>query len=163
MDPVHYHKIEELFISMYNGLMAYALSVLKNESLAEEAVQETFRVACVKPEALCASPNPRGWLVNTLKLTIAGMKKNRATAAQLLTDYATAQINEDQAVSEDLYNFDLLYGDIAQTEEYRLIKEMAIEGRSHLEMAQSRGISVDACKKRVQRAREFLRSKLRTG
>ena len=40
------------------------------------------------------------------------------------------------------------------------IKEMAIDGRSHLEMATARGITVAACKKRVQRAKETLQKKL---
>jgi len=38
---------------------------------------------------------------------------------------------------------------------------MAVNGRSHKEMAESRGISVNACKKRVQRAKEVLRKKIR--
>ena len=42
-------------------------------------------------------------------------------------------------------------------EKFQLLKEMSIEGKSHLEMAQKHDISVAACKKRVQQAKEFLK------
>jgi len=35
------------------------------------------------------------------------------------------------------------------------------DGRSHLEMANARGITVSACKKRVQRAKEKLKNKIK--
>ena len=82
------------------------------------------------------------------------------TASRILTDYISAQVQE-LAISEDGIRFELLYENIAELEEFKLIKEMAIDGRSQLEMAQSRGISLNACKKRVQRAKEVLRKKIR--
>ena len=39
-------KIEQLYMQMYDMLTAYARSSLSEEALAEEAVQETFRIAC---------------------------------------------------------------------------------------------------------------------
>ena len=57
-------------------------------------------------------------------------------------------------------SLDITYGPLAQTEEFQLLKEMAVDRKSHLEMAQKRGISVAACKKRVQRAKEFLKKKI---
>jgi RNA polymerase sigma-70 factor (ECF subfamily) len=69
--------------------------------------------------------------------------------------------NEDVPFSEDSVDLHVLYGNVAHTEEFKLLTEMAIEGKSHLEMAKSRGISVDACKKRVQRAKETLQKKIR--
>ena len=71
------------------------------------------------------------------------------------------QQSEAAAFSEDKVNFDIMYQNIVDTEEFKLLKEMAIDGKSHLEMATARGISVDACKKRVQRAKETLRKKLK--
>jgi hypothetical protein len=62
--------------------------------------------------------------------------------------------------SEDKIRLNILYEDVVKTEEFLLLSEMAIEGRSHLEMASSRGISVSACKKRIQRAKETLRRKM---
>ena len=151
-------RIEEFYLEMYDRLFIYARSALDNESLAEEAIQETFRIVCMKPEDLLSSPNPKGWVVNTLKYTIQNMKRSRDKANVLLTQYLAA--NSSVAFSEDRISLEVTYENVARSEEFSLIKEMAVDGRSHLEMAQSRGISVAACKKRVQRAKEFLRRKI---
>ena len=151
-------RIEEFYLEMYDRLFIYARSTLDNESLAEEAIQETYRIACTKPDELLASPNPKGWLVNTLKYTIQNTKRSRDKANVLLTQYLAA--NSSVAFSEDRISLEVTYENVARSEEFSLIKEMAVDGRSHLEMAQSRGISVAACKKRVQRAKEFLRRKI---
>lgn len=151
-------RIEEFYLEMYDRLFIYARSALDNESLAEEAIQETFRIVCMKPEELLSSPNPKGWIVNTLKYTIQNMKRSRDKANVLLTQYLAA--NSSVAFSEDRISLEVTYENVARSEEFSLIKEMAVDGRSHLEMAQSRGISVAACKKRVQRAKEFLRRKI---
>ena len=151
-------RIEEFNLEMYDRLFIYARSALDNESLAEEAIQETFRIVCMKPEDLLSSPNPKGWIVNTLKYTIQNMKRSRDKANVLLTQYLAA--NSSVAFSEDRISLEVTYENVARSEEFSLIKEMAVDGRSHLEMAQSRGISVAACKKRVQRAKEFLRRKI---
>ena len=67
---------------------------------------------------------------------------------------------DDLTISEDGVKLEILYGSIADMDEFKLIKEMAVDGRSQLEMAQARQISLDACKKRVQRAKEKLRKKI---
>lgn len=152
-------KIEKLYLEMYDLLLSYSLSSLQNEGLAEEAVQETFRIVCMKPEALFGSPNPKGWLLNTLKYTISNITRSRTAATRLMAVYMTSQ-DPDLLVSEDGMPLEVMYEDIASTDEFQLIREMAIEGRSHLEMAKTRGITVAACKKRVQRAKEYLRKKL---
>ena len=152
-------KIEALYLELYEKMKAYARSSLQNEALAEEAVQETFRIACQKPEQVCGSVNPQGWLVQTLKYTIRNMQGNSTTAMKLLEKYLDAQ-DKDFSLSEDSLDLRVLYANVADTEEFRLLSEMAIVGRSHLEMAKSRGISVDACKKRVQRAKEILRKRI---
>ena len=159
MDTAQRNRIEELYFEMFDMLMAYARSALGSEAQAEEAVQETFRVACQKPEKLCESVNPRGWLVQTLKYTIRNIQSSRATAKRIVEKYLMTQI-KDFSISEDRLDLHILYENVADTEEFKLLAEMAVEGRSHLEMANSRGISVSACKKRVQRAKETLRRRI---
>lgn len=152
-------RIEAFYLDMYDLLLIYARNSLDNESLAEEAIQETFRIVCTKPEDLLSSPNPKGWIVNALKYTIQNMKRSRDKANALLTQYLASN-SGGGGVSEDRISLEVTYENVAHSEEFQLIKEMAVEGKSHLEMAQSRGISVAACKKRVQRAKEFLRRKI---
>ena len=160
MDPKHSEQIETLYLEMYDMMICYARCSFKEESLAEESVQNTFQIACQKPDQLCESVNPKGWLVNTLKFTIRNMKRSRESARQLLSLMGQ---DESVAYSEDRLPLQLIYEDISDSEEFKLLVEMAIEGKSHLEMATARGISVDTCKKRVQRAKEILQKKIKQG
>lgn len=152
-------QIEQYYLQMYDMLLSYTRSSLKEEPLAEEVVQETFRIACQKPQDLCESQNPQGWLVKTLKFAIQNAKRSRESARQVLMAYLAAQ-NQQTSFSEDQVCLEVLYENIADLEEFKLLKEMAVDGKSHLEMAMARGISVSACKKRVQRAKELLQKKL---
>ena len=88
------------------------------------------------------------------------MRRNRENARQVLSSYLIEQ-QEGRAFSEDKLGLHLLYEDVSYTEEFELLKELAVDGKSHLEMAQARGISVSACKKRVQRAKEKLIKKMK--
>ncbi len=161
MNPEYGDQIEQLYFEMYDMLLSYARCSFEEKSLAEEAVQETFQIACQKPDQLCGSINPKGWLVNTLKFTIRNMKRSREHARQILSTYLITQ-NDPIAYTEDNLPLRLMYEDVANSEEFNLIKEMAIDGKSHLEMAKARGITVNACKKRVQRAKETLRRRIDT-
>lgn len=159
MDAVQREQIRELYMEMFDKLMVYARNSLDNEALAEEAVQETFCIACQRFEKLCGSGNPKGWLVLTLRNTVRNMKRNRATAKKVMEQYLVAQIKEI-SFSEDKIDLQILRKDIADMDEFKLLWEMAIEGRSHQEMAASRGITITACKKRVQRAKDTLQRKI---
>lgn len=152
-------RIEALYLQMFDMLLSYARSKLQDDCLAEEAVQEAFRIACQKPEELFGSPNPQGWMVQTLKHTLWNLRRSRESAQQLLERYLATQTTAI-TFSEDRISLEVLYENVADLEEFKLIKELAVEGRSHLEMAQARNISVSACKKRVQRAKETLEKKL---
>lgn len=152
--------IENIYKEMYEMLISYAKPKLIDEDLLEEAVQETFRIACQKPEDLMNSPNPYGWLVTTLKYVIKNMNRSRQSTARLLADYVAVR-GEQITFTRDQHDVDFTFCGIADMDEFKLLKEMAVDGKSHLEMATDRGISVDACKKRVQRAKEVLKKKLK--
>ena len=72
--------IERLYREMYTRLCIYAMSALGSKALAEEVVQDTFRIACIKPDGLMSSKNPRGWLVNTLKNVIRNRRRTEASS-----------------------------------------------------------------------------------
>lgn len=160
MNARYSQEIEDLYLQMYSKLFAYARCLLENDALAEEAVQDTFHIACRKADAMCESANPEGWLFNTLKRVILTTIRNRSNAKRILMDYFASNVN-DISIRNDQINLDILYDDVSDTEEFKLLKEMALEGKSHLEMARNRGITVAACRKRVQRAKEFLQKKIK--
>lgn len=157
MDIGQRRLIEELYLEMYDKLLTYARCSLDGESLAEEAVQEAVQIACQKIDSLQESPNPRGWMFKTVKNTIRNIKHNQANASRILTQYLMVQ--EDTSL-EDQHSLETLYGRVAETEEFKLLKEFTIDKRSHFEMARDRGITVAACKKRLQRAKEYLHIKI---
>ncbi|MGN1031100.1 MAG: RNA polymerase sigma factor [Butyricicoccaceae bacterium] len=159
MDTNQEEQIRRLYLEMYDLLLAYAYSVLKNYALAEEAVQDTFRIACAKADQLLASPNPQGWLKNTLKYVLLNMQHSRARLNNLMIEL----IQSDQWKAQgkcDEEDVDVLYSDLSQDENFQLLKEIILKQRSMLEVAQQLGISVEACKKRVQRAKKDLQTKL---
>ncbi len=161
MNAEQSEQIKKLYHEMYDKLIAYARSSLGSEAIAEEAVQETFLIACQKPEKLCCSVNPQGWLVLTLRNVIRNMKSSRLNAKRIMETYLMTQLKE-LPIWEDRIDFRVQYENVADMEEFKLLSEMIIEGKSHQEMAQARGITISACKKRVQRAKETLQKKIKT-
>lgn len=157
MDTEQRKLIEDLYLEMYEKLLTYARCSLEEEALAEEAVQEAFQIACQKIESLQESPNPRGWMFNAVKNTIRNSKHVRANASRILAQYLL--VRED-ACLEDVHSLETLYGSLAETDEFKLLKEFVIDKKSHYELAQARGITIAACKKRLQRAKENLRQKI---
>jgi len=153
-------EIERLYLQLYPLLFEYARSSLSSDSLAEEAVQDTFRIACQKPEAMINSPNPEGWIMNTLKNVLKNTIRNQNISRRILLDYFASNLN-DITVTNDRVGLEILYEDIADLEEFKMVKAMALEGKSYLEMSQDLGLSMAACRKRMQRARETLRKKIK--
>ena len=62
---------------MFRKMCIYAKCRLGDDELAEEAVQESFRVACEKQEQVISSENPRGWMMETLKFIIMSVQRER--------------------------------------------------------------------------------------
>lgn len=151
--------IDALFVELRRKLIFYADGSLNNIALAEEAVQEAFAIACKKPEEVCGSPNPKGWLVNTTMNVIRNIESRQRTARKVIADLPEYR-PELMAAPEHPLDLRLQYGDIADTKEFHLVYAMAEEGRSIIELADELGISVDACKKRAERSRKFLQEKI---
>lgn len=153
----HEHFFDALYLEMYDMLLIYAERALDNQhALAEEAVQDTFKICWIKIDEVIASENPKGWLLETLKNVIRNIRRSQARFANLLLVLNKAFTSVEQA-AEDETELDITYGDLKDSPDYQLLKEFVLEHRSIKEMAQERGITVDACKKRIQRAKERLK------
>lgn len=158
--------ISALYEEMFNKLLAYANTVLANRSLAEEAVQETFRIACMKIDDIKASENPRGWLVLTLKNVIRNMQRELASLNKLFVTSVSIydenfmekmadQIDVNKRVENS--EVDILYSDLLSSEEYRLLKMIVLYKYSIKEAAAEFGIPLETCKKRIQRIKKKMR------
>lgn len=152
-------QIDNLFREMHDSLYAYAAAALKNSALAEEAVQDAFVIACCKPEALLSSPNPRGWLVKTLKYSIFAIRKSQSQMSLLLLSLQTGSRRQATVSASEAGYIDLL--SLCQNclnDDFELFMRVARDQCSMLEAAEEFGLSVEACKKRVQRARKKIQN-----
>lgn len=151
--------IEELYRELFMQLNIFAQNVLRDRSLGEEAVQETFRIACLKIDELMVSDNPRGWLMNTLKNVISNIKRTRARWLKTVLMAAEIQETAFSSVHNEI-DPNIMFRGMISAEEFDLLKKIVLEKYSMLEAADEFGISVDACKKRLQRVKEKLRKQL---
>lgn len=152
-------QITKLYQEMYQRMVAYASAVLADRALAEEAVQDTFCIFCAKGEAVLGHENPKGWLMRTLQNVIRNMQRHRAVMNRLIMQSLQTEDLEGLLVY-DQEDVDVLYGDWAARADFQLLKRVVLDGCTMLEAAEECGITVEACKKRVQRIRASLKRKL---
>lgn len=147
--------IEMLYRKEAVLLFHYATTILGNISIAEEAVQETFIIACVKYKNLIKSPNPEGWIMNTHKNVCKNIQKTRNLYLKKLL-----LLNEDRISAYIEDPFDTLDNDLStfvSFHDFILLKKIILYGYSYKDLAEELKISVDACKKRAQRAKQRFR------
>ena len=152
--------IHALYLQEYPKLLAYARSLLHDESLAKEAVQDTFLIACTKPAVLLSHPNPPGWLMQTLKYTIHNMNRGRAKLSALLLYYQEVPLAEDPLPLGEL-ELDITCEDLLGKEDWLMLKNFLLHHMSVQDVADSMGISREAAKKRLQRSHKRLKEKLK--
>lgn len=131
--------IEQLYFEMYHKLFLYAQSALRDHCLAEEAVQETFRIACAKADRLAESENRQGWLINTLKFVIRNTLRNQTKLKNLLLA-AVTMMETSPGISERDVNWEMYCTSVLGEEDFELLKRIAIENRTMLEASSELGI-----------------------
>jgi len=137
-------------------MFAYALSVLQNKDLAEEAVQDAFCILCTKANEALKKENPHGWLMCVLQNVMRNMNRQRMMMNRLIMTSLQVE-NLEEILVYDEENVDILYGDISVRADFQLLKRVVLDNYTMLEAAEEFGITVDACKKRVQRIKKLLR------
>lgn len=149
--------VEKLYKEMYSVLCTYALRILDDNDLAEEAVQDAFCIACAKHQQFLSSENPQGWLMLTLKHVMLNLQRSQAKLKRNIF----LNVGEGMAAApSELISIDLLFGNVSESDDFQLLKRIAIDQYTIVELSQELGVSVEACKKRVQRARKRLRKML---
>lgn len=147
--------IETLYIKNASLLFNYANIILSNTSLAEEAVQETFVIACIKQHALENSSNPEGWLMNTLKNVCRNIQKNRNYYLSRILSLNESVLGTTALESDNLWETNVQ--DFISKEDFMILKKIILDGYSYKDLAKELGISLEACKKRAQRAKQRFR------
>lgn len=141
-------------------LLEYAEGSLHNYALSEEAVQQTFEIACRKIDDFCSSPNPDGWLTKTLSFVIRNIESRQRSERRVIAmtdDYRPDLV----AAPEVPLPLRVTYGPLVDTPQFHLVYEAEVLGRTLAEIASELGISETACKKRAERSRKYLQRKMR--
>ena len=149
-----------LYRDHYRALFGYAYQLGVPREAAEDCVQETFLAAIRHIDAVRESENPRRYLNQVLKNVIGYRLRSLRYARSLqqkLREGAEDALKE--SFSDELRPRTLLRGAVSDGELELLIR-FYLEGWSQKELAAELGISEDACKKRIKRAKKRLRSAL---
>lgn len=155
--PEQNQFIEELFRAEYRNLFNFAYNTLLDENLTDVAVQDTFLIALRKPDSLCNSPKPLGWMYNTLKNVIKHIERDKEHLYKKNVSLRDAFDDSDPYM--DTYSEVRM--EVSNSDEWKLLTQFYIEGYSMRELAKMQGISEEACKSRLKRARAKLREKLK--
>ena len=138
-------------------LFTYAMALLGSETAAEEAVQESFRIACMKPEELIGSDNPRGWLVKAMRYTVKNMKRTNVRRRE--DTGLELREREHYLVGNGEVNeyAEIEFSDLVTDEEYSMLKWQTLFKIPVRDIAAAMGITEEACKKRLQRTKMRMR------
>ena len=152
--------LTKYYLEKRKFLLEYADSSLHNFALSEEAVQQTFEIACRKIDDFYNHPNPGGWLTKVLAFVILNIQ-SRLWSERRVRVYPDEYRPDLVAAPEKPLPLRVTYGSLVDTPQFQLLYEAEVMGRTLKEIAKDLGISEAACKKRAERARKYLQQKLR--
>lgn len=145
--------IEEYFKKEYTGMVSFSYYLLKNKSLAEVAVQDSFVFALEHTEKLTSSQNPEGWLYCVLKNTVRHMLRDQVALKNHLVSFEDIT----EPCTEDRYSDWKTIFDKCSNSDKQLLIRFYIEGYSLRELSNEYNISIGACKMRLKRARNQIK------
>ena len=168
--------VDEL-LRLYQGkIFNLAMSILKNESDAEEAAQDVFMTVIRKVGTFQGNSAFYSWIyricVNTCLMRLRGKRRNETVSIEefmpVFTDegmHASPMDDWSKEVERDALNEEL--GQMIRkfteelSEKYRVVFVLSdVEGLSNEETAKILGLTVPAIKSRLHRARLYLREQL---
>ena len=168
--------VDEL-LRLYQGkIFNLAMSILKNESDAEEAAQDVFMTVIRKADTFQGNSAFYSWIyricVNTCLMRLRGKRRNETVSIEefmpVFTDegmHASPMDDWSKEVERDALNEEL--GQMIRkfteelSEKYRVVFVLSdVEGLSNEETAKILGLTVPAIKSRLHRARLYLREQL---
>lgn len=164
MEPTQDVFLSDLFHQYFQRLYLYANAIVQNPAEAQDLVQDTFHVAVGRIDVLIAHENPGGWLFQTLKHKIQENERKKqqylAHILPLLPSIVEALPDPNRLEDEVLRRCDVSLTDRLKAaltpEEWNLLNQFFLEGKSHKQLADALGISIWASQKRIERIRKKL-------
>lgn len=138
-----------LYRKMYRSLYLYVCAQYREDSDVEDVIQETFREVFVHIDAVKASPNPEGYVMNVLKYKMKKLwedKKKHSAEEAICSERVCQESAESSVEVWDLCEKILKKG------EYLVVRKRYYEGKRIADIAKELKISEGACKMRIQRS-----------
>ena len=168
--------VEMLFDRFHGKIYSLAMSILKNESDAEEAAQDVFLTVVQKAHTFKGNSALYSWIyricVNTCLMRLRGKRRGETVSIEdfmpvFTEDGMHASLIDDWSKEVERKALDKELGQVIQrftgnlSEKYRVVFVLSdVEGLSNEETAQILGLTVPAVKSRLHRARLYLREQL---
>ncbi len=145
---------DQIVKDAYPQLVKYAYTALYGAGAgdigrAEDIVQEAMIIAIHSAESFCASKNPTGWVVLTIRNTARNARRSDARLTALVSEYA--YLND--AVTTDAHSVDFLLSGIIADDDFHLLKQHYLEGYSYRDLEELLGLSPSALAMRLKRAK----------
>ena len=141
--------IAELYLAYGSYLTDYAQNSGCNPYVAEDLVQETFTIALQKSLDLYQAASRRGWLIRTLRNLIGNQQRNIRYAQKLLK---RLEKQASDSHTDELSPL-LLYKGMISEDDLNLLLRYWDYGDSVESIAKDLNLKIEACKKRIQRAK----------
>lgn len=161
MQPNQDEFLETLYREHFAEIQVHAYRYVGQWERAQAVAQETFYIACKKIDIVMESPNPVGWLKNTAKNVAYNMIRERTRQFRALLsieEIVDETTQENMPLSEESLIEE--YSAYVSKEDIILLKRITIDDEPYIDVAKSMGISMWACRKRVQRICAKLREQL---
>lgn len=142
-----------LYQDHYKALFICAYQLGIGKEAAEDYVQDVFTVAIRRIEDIKKCSNPRGYLKQTLKNVIGHQLRTLRYAVNLQKKLQEDYDHGQDGQYTDELRLETLYGGTISEEELNLLIRFYLDGWSQKELAEEMGISENACKKRIRRAK----------
>ena len=168
--------VESLFDRYHGKVYGLTMSILKNQSDAEEAVQDVFLTVVRKADRFRGNSALYSWIYRIcVNACLIRLRKRRGTESVLIEEYlpvftdegAHARPVENWGKEVEGRMLDKELGQVIRwftdelSEKYRVVFVLSdVEGMSNEETAKILGLTVPAVKSRLHRSRLYLRERL---
>ena len=149
-----------LYKDHYQALFVCACQLGIGREAAEDYVQDAFMMAIRHIDEIKKSRNPRGYLRQALKYVIGYQLRSLRYAIKLQKKLQDDLGHAQDEGDSDALQIETLYQGAIRDEELRLLIRFYLDGWPQRDLAEELEISEEACKKRIRRAKERLRSAL---
>ena len=160
MRPDQDFVLEKFYREYFHAVEIHAYRYIGNWDDAHVATQEAFHIACEKIDDFMIQPNKVGWLKNVVKNVCRNMYRAKKKQLSLFISIEDLDRSQEPATFDHVERDPLEdYKELISESEFLLLRKIIIEGVSYAQVANELGISMWACRKRVERALSIIRKK----